>query len=237
MNSRPRDDAAQARLRVPEHGANGLAGFRQRNSSRAASRLAVRKQHQQRAAMTRAATPIADQNVVHGVPRRNDRPDDKLPGRTAGHAEHLCRADQSRGFGGGKVIGRDVDGADESEHAAGALEEASDARDSRIARRKHQCADTDRGRADRDDLPRAEPIQRRAGDQPERRVALVEQAHQRRHRRRAHAERFRELRHHHRGRRSQRVLIEVVHRRDQPRDDGSRCSRRSRSILDRLTAI
>ena len=87
-----------------------------------------------------------------------------------------------------------------------------------VAGREHQRADADRGRADRDDLARPQSIQRDAGDEAERRVAVVEEADHRRDAQRREAEGLRQLRHHHRRRRAQRVLVEVVHRRDQPRD-------------------
>ena len=68
--------------------------------------------------------------------------------------------------------------------------------------------------------PRAQAVHRHAGDEAERRVAVVEKAHHRRHPERAEAERLRQLRHHHRRCRAQRLLVEVIDRRDQPRDRG-----------------
>ena len=55
-----------------------------------------------------------------------------------------------------------------------------------------------------------------AGDEAERRIAVVEEPDHRRDADRGQAERVGQLRHHHRRGRSQRVLVEVVHGRDQP---------------------
>ena len=118
----------------------------------------------------------------------------------------------------GKFVVAMYDRADEREHAARALQKPADARQLAVARREQQRADADRRRADRDDLARAQPIHRDAGHEAERRVAVVEEAGHRRDAHGAQAEGLGELRHHHRRRRSQRVLIEVVHRRDQPGD-------------------
>ena len=67
------------------------------------------------------------------TPARDHRADHELAGRSARHAEHLRRADQRRRARGGKVRGGDVGGADEREDAAGALQEAADARQRRVA--------------------------------------------------------------------------------------------------------
>ena len=85
---------------------------------------------------------------------------------------------------------------------------------------EQQRADADRRRADRHHPARPQPVHRHAGDQAERRVAVVEQADHRRHAHRAQAERLGQLRHHDGRRRAQHVLVEVVHGRDQPRDAG-----------------
>ena len=118
---------------------------------------------------------------------------------------------------GGKVRRRDVGGADQREHAAGALQEPADAGELRCCPRR-RAARRCRPPPRRSARPaRPEPVHRRAGDEAERRVAVVEEPDHRRdaHRLRPNAP---ELRHHHRRRRSEAVLKEVVHRRDQPRD-------------------
>ena len=89
-----------------------------------------------------------------------------------------------------------------------------------LPEREQQRADADHRRADRDHLARPQPVHRRAGHQAERRIAVVEEADQRGDARGAEAEGLRQLRHHDGRRRAQRVLIEVVHRRDQPGDAG-----------------
>ena len=218
-----RDHAAENRLRITED--DRQRATHRRLVARVRLRLAGvdGSRNSSSAAMTRPATPITVQNPVPRRARRDDRADDELPGRAAGHAEHLRRADQRRRARRGEVGGGDVDGADEREHAAGALKKASDAREVAVAGREHQRADADGGRADRDHLARPQSIERGAGDEAERRVAVVEQPDHRRDRGGGDAERLRQLRHHHRRRRAQRVLIEVVHRRDQPRYDGCCC--------------
>ena len=80
---------------------------------------------------------------------------------------------------GREVGGGDVDGADQREDAAGALQEAADAGERRIAGREQQRADADERGAERHDLARTELVHRDAGDQAERRVAVVEEPDQR----------------------------------------------------------
>jgi hypothetical protein len=79
---------------------------------------------------------------------------------------------------------------------------------------------SDGGRAERDDPARPDPVHQDAGHEAERRVAPVEEAGQRRDAHRAQAEGLRQLRHHDGGRRPERVLVEVVESRDQPRHAG-----------------
>ncbi len=61
-------------------------------------------------------------------------------------------------------------------------------------------------------------VHRHAGDQAERRIAVVEEPDQRGDRGGTEPEGARQLRHHDRGRRPHDVLVEVVRRRDQPGD-------------------
>ena len=76
------------------------------------------------------------------------------------------------------MLGRDVDCADQREHAAGPLEEAAGAGDGAAAEGEQQRPDADSGRAERHDAARAEPVEEDAGDQRKRRVAPVEEPHQ-----------------------------------------------------------
>ena len=147
------------------------------------------------------------------------RAHEELAGRPSGHPEHLRGADQRRRARRGEVGRGDVHRADEREHAARPLDEAAEARELGIPRREQQRADADGGRANGNHLARPEAIHRRARDQAERRVAVVEQADHRGDAQRRQPEGLRQLRHHHGRRRAQRVLVEVVHRRHEPRDD------------------
>ena len=169
--------------------------------------------------MISAATPITAQNMYHGVPAPISGPTTNWPADPPAMPNICVAPINVAARDGGKARRRDVDRADKREDAADTLEKPPDAGQAGISGREHQRADADRGGADRHDPARAETIDRRTRNQAERRVAPIEEAEQRRDRGRAHAEGFGELRHHHRGRRSQRVLVEVVHRRDQPRDD------------------
>ena len=73
--------------------------------------------------MTRPATPIPTQNVFQRNAGGDQRSDDELPGRSAGHAEHLRGADERRRARRREVRRRDVDRADQREYAARALQE------------------------------------------------------------------------------------------------------------------
>ena len=75
--------------------------------------------------------------------------------------------------------GGEIDGADQREDAAGALHEAADAAERRIAGGEEERADRHARGAERHDLARAELVHGDAGDEAERRVAVVEQADQR----------------------------------------------------------
>ena len=48
--------------------------------------------------------PMPIQNVLHGTPDGDERADDELAGRAAGHAEHLRGADERRGCDAGKFV-------------------------------------------------------------------------------------------------------------------------------------
>ena len=77
----------------------------------------------------------------------------------------------------GKVRGRDVDGADQREDAAGALQKPPDARRASRLPVANSSAPTPTAAAPiGTTLARPEPVQRHAGDQAERRVAVVEEA-------------------------------------------------------------
>ena len=129
---------------------------------------------------------------------------------------------------GGKLVVAIYTAPIKREHAAGALQQPAGARHLAVARREQQRADADRRGAERHDHSRPEPVHRRAGDEAERRIAIVEQADQRRDAHRAETEGLRQLRHHHGRSRAERVLVKVVHRRDQPR--GHRRAHRLRHV-------
>ena len=232
MNSRPGDHPAEDRLRIAEDDAERATGAlaASRRAASAASRPGSSSE-EQHALIARPATPMPIQNVLHGTPAAISGPDDELAGRAAGHAEHLGRADQRRRARRGEVRRRDVGRADQREHAAGALQKPADARQPGCCPVANSSAPTPTAAAPIGTTLRGPSRSiADAGDQAERRVAVVEEPDHRRDARRAEAERLRQLRHHHRRRRAQRVLIEVVHRRDQP---GDRCgsSRRAHPIL------
>ena len=91
--------------------------------------------------------------------------------------------------------------------------------------REEQRPDSHHGRADRHDARGPSRSIADAGDQAERRIAVVEQPHHRGDAHRADPERLRQLRHHDRRRRPHDVLVEVVDRRDQPGDQRARLDR------------
>ena len=214
-----RDRSAQKRLRIAKHRAQRAKSVPQPVAARAAGSRA-REQREQKHAQRDSRDAHADPELAPRHARGDQRPHDELARRAAGHAEHLRRADQGRGARRRKALADDVDGSDEREDSAGALQKAPHARRARIAEAEQQRARPDERSADRHHAARPEPIERHTGDQTERRVAEVEEPDQRPDAHRAEAEGLGELRHHHARRRAQRVLIEVVDRRDQPGDRG-----------------
>ena len=81
-----------------------------------------------------------DPELAPGKSVLDERPDEKLPGRPARHAEHLRGADERRGHRGREIFGDEIHGADEREHAAGTLQEAADVRGGHVAGAEQQCA-------------------------------------------------------------------------------------------------
>ena len=228
MNSRPGDHAAQDRLRIAEH-----QSHRARSASSASRRLcgAPRLRREQKkssdARSTRPATPMPIQNVLHGTPAAMTGPTTNWPAEPPA-MPNICVAPIS-------VAARE---------AGSWWWRCRRRRPARTRRRRpagtgrrwrasllpvanSSAPMPTRRRAERDDLARPELIHRHAGDEAERRVAVVEEPDQRGDADGAEAEGVRQLRHHHRRRRAQRVLIEVVDRRDQP---GDRCRLRPRFI-------
>ena len=173
-------------------------------------RLALRQQQVEQRADRESDHAHAQPERGPCKARGDGGPHHELTGRSAGHAEHLGGTRQRRGPRGREVLGGDVDGADQREHAASALQDASQARGGRVARGEQQRADAHDRRADRNHAARSEPIERDAGHQAEGRVAVVEEADQRRDAQRLEPEGLRQLRHHHARRRPQHVLVEVV---------------------------
>jgi hypothetical protein len=120
---------------------------------------------------------MAIQNPFQPTPG-DGRPDQELARRTAGHAEHLGDADQGRRPRGGEVGGGDIGRADQGEDPAHALQEAPDRRQVGVAGGEQQRAHRDDRAAQRHHGARAQLVHGHAGHQAERRVAVVEKAHQ-----------------------------------------------------------
>ena len=161
--------------------------------------------------------PIPVQNACHETPPAISGPTTNWPAEPPAMPNIWVNPISVAARDGGKLVVAIYTAPIKRKHAAGALQQPSDARHLAVPGREQQRADADRRGAERDDHPRAETIHRDAGHEAERRVAVVEEADQRGHTQRAEAEGVRELRHHHRGRRAQRVLIEVVNGGHQPR--------------------
>src|SRR5262249_62107327 len=102
------DQAAQNRLRILEDNAEcrgralepivGLPG-----------RLVLRQKNEKNSADHKTGDAHSYPEASPGEASSYERTYYKLAGRSAGHAEHLCRADQSRSDRGRKVLSGDVD--------------------------------------------------------------------------------------------------------------------------------
>ena len=177
-----RDHAAQDRLRIPKDDTHGGRRFTKPSALFVLCFpvLILGKEHEEQSTNCQPDDAHADPETVPGQAAGDHRPDDELAGRAAGHAEHLCRADQRGGARGRKVRRGDVDGADQREDAAGALQEPADACatagcPSRTAARRLRPSAAPTG------ITRfgSQPVHRSARDQAERRIAVVEKADQR----------------------------------------------------------
>ena len=221
MNSRPAIIPHRIDCGIPEDDAHRAA------APPSASRRPPSAPSPAAAAARRAAAPITRPGDAHDDPeaapgdagaRSRARPRTgrriRRPCRTSAWRRSRWRRARREARGG------DVDRAHQREDAARALQEAADAGQPRCCRSEQQRADADRGRAEGTTWRGPSRSIAAPGHQAERRVAAVEEADQRGHAHRAEAEGLRQLRHHDGRRRPERVLVEVVHGRDQPGDAG-----------------
>src|SRR6185503_13261636 len=153
----PGDQTAQDGLGVEKHRLERSENAGQAAGGTRRTRLLGQKQHQAGADHQPDDTRINPEPAPRNS-ALDDWPDEKLPGRPTGHAEHLRRADERRGQGSGKVFRDEIDSANEREHAASALQESADVRGGDVSGAEQQRTDPYQRRADRDDAPRAETV-------------------------------------------------------------------------------
>ena len=120
-----RDHSAQDRLRIPEDGRERRGAPPAASPPVAPPASRFGSSRKSGTLIASPTTPMPTQKLRPRQARGDQRADQELAGRSAGHAEHLGGADQGRGARRGEVLGGDVDGADQREDAARALQEAS----------------------------------------------------------------------------------------------------------------
>ncbi len=210
------DQSAEERLRIEKHAAKRGGGIPHPAGLRRSLLLVRLYEEKQRAGEHETQERHRAPEAIPGQAGRDGGSDQKLSRRSAGHPEHLRRADQGGGARGWKIRGNDVDGADQREDATGALQKAAKISEPGLSRREQERTERNKHRRQRNDAARAELIDCDAGDEAEDRIAVIEHADQRGDPRGGKSVCHRKLGHHHRGRRAQHVLIEVEEGAEEP---------------------